>query len=341
MKKLTIITLLSLLGLFVTFDLKAQTEDLYSYMDQYLSSDEKDQVARAKSSFEKGDKLEQEIKEEDSKVDKYFSKKAKKGEKKSVDAKTLRIKQALYYESGYVLLYNVYAEKVGGGVFVYEEDEARVNRLLEEALDDNANAKKKLKNYKSVTPKDLKKDVTYSKLKSDIQGMNNLYESSIKKLEEAYAIVVDQEQKKQLEEEENRVWQNAQSENTIHSYQSYLSDYPNGKYAAEARSLISDLEEQERQKLKDMKSRDLTNVVFQVQIAASKVKLPAYKLSRFYKRTNEIEEKHYDEWYKYSVGNFKTYEDAKAFVNVVKVKGAFVVAYRNGVKMDIREAIGK
>ena len=95
MKKLTIITLLSLSGLFVSFNLSAQTDDLYTYMDQYLTADEKDQIARAKSSFEKGDKLDAQIKEEDSKTDKYFSKKSKKGEKKSVEAKTLRIKQAL------------------------------------------------------------------------------------------------------------------------------------------------------------------------------------------------------------------------------------------------------
>jgi hypothetical protein len=340
MKKLCLFTLLILSGLFFSDGLFAQKTDLYSYMDQYLSGDEKDQIARAKSSFDKGDKLESQIKEEDSKTSKFFQKKAKKGEKKTVDAKTYRIKQALHYEQGYVLIYSVYADKVGESSFLYEEDEAKVNNMLEEASSDNSAAKKKLSPYKTVTPKDLKSDVTYSKLKSDVQGMINLYESAIKKLIEAYTVVVDQDQKKQLEEEENRVWQNALSENTIYGYQSYLSDYPNGKYAGEARSKISSLEEIERKKLAD-KNRDMSNVVFHVQIAASKTKLPDWKIRSIYRAgtLKDVVSNYDNEWYRYHVGKFNNYEAAKAFVPKTKVKGAFVVVYRNGKKLHITEVV--
>jgi hypothetical protein len=339
MKKLTVITTLIILTFFCKIELKAQNDDLYSYMEQYLTSEEKDQISRAKSSFDKAQKYDAQIKEEDSQTDKYFSKKSKKGEKKSVDAKELRIKQAMVNEQAYVLLYNVYAEKIGEGVFVFEEDEAKVNSMLEEASADNASASKKIKSYKSSSPKDLKKNVIYSKLKSDIQGMISLYESSIKKLIEAYTVIVDQEHKKQLADEENRSWQNAQSENTIYSYKNYINDYPNGKHVSEANSLISDLEAIERKKQEDA-SKSISNIVFQVQIAASKNKLPDWKIKSIYKQIKDVEPKFLEGWYKYFVGNFKTYDDAKKVANKIK-KGAFVVPFRDGKKIDIKEAIGK
>lgn len=339
MKKLTIVTFLILFGFAFTPKLYSQGSDLFSFMEEHLTSGEQDQLKRAKDNIAKGDKLESQIKAEDQKVQKYFKKKKKKGEKKSVEVKELRIRQALYYEKAYALIYNVYSEKINGSTFIYEEDEAKANDLLDEALTDNAGAKRKMKAYKSVSPKDLKKDIQYNKLKSDLQSAMNLYTSSINSLIEAYSVFLDQEAKKQLEEEENRVWQNAESENTIYGYQTYLNDFPNGKYASQARSRISDLEEAERKK-KEEESRSLKgNLEFQVQIAASKKPLPKWKIAKFYKRTNEVTTKNYDGWHKYAVGNFKKYEDAKKFVKAVKVKGAFVVAYLNGEKIDIKEAI--
>lgn len=338
MKKLTIITFLLFLGFTYTPEIFAQ-EDLTAFMEEHLTDSEKDQVGRATDNIAKAEKMDAQIREQDSEVQKYFSKKKKKGEKKSVEVKTLRIKQALYYEKGYALLYNVYSQKVGECVFVYEDDEAKVRALLEDAATDNEGAKRKMKDYKQVSPKDLKKDIEYAKLKSDLQGAMNLYTSGIKKLIEAYSIYLDQETKKQLEEEENRVWQNALSDNTIYSFQNYLNDFPNGKYASEARSQIADLEEQERRKAEEQ-SRSLSgSLVFQVQIAASKVALPKHKIAKFYKATEEVTMKNYDGWFKYAVGNFKKYEDAKKFVKATRVKGAFVVAYLNGEKLDIKQAI--
>jgi len=336
MKKLAIITFLLFLGLMHTPEIFAQDSDLTSFMDEHLTDDEKEQVNRAKESIAKGDKMDAQIKEEDSKIQKYFSKKQKKGEKKSVEVKTLRIKQALYYEKGYALIYNVYSQKLSECVFAFEDDEAKVKELLDDAATDNSGAKRKMKDYKEVAVKDLKKDIQYSKLKSDLQGAMNLYTSGIKKLIEAYSIYLDQETKKQLEEEENRAWQSALSDNTIYSFQNYLNDFPNGKYAAEARSQISDLEEQERRKAEEEKSRSLTgDLVFQVQIAASKVSLPKWKIAKFYKATDEVTMKNYDGWFKYAVGSFNNYADAKKFVKATRVRGAFVVAYRNGEKVII------
>jgi hypothetical protein len=339
MKKLTIITFILLSGFFGSTVIKAQGDDLFSAMEEHLTNDEKDQLQRAKDNITKGDKLEDQISAEDTKNKKYLDKKGKKAEKKSVEAKVLRVKQAQYYEKGYDLIYSIYSEKLEACTFAYPEDETKVKGMLEDASTDNASAKRKMKEFKGLTEKDLKKKIEYSKLKSDIQSGIKLYQSSIKSLISGYSVFLDQETKKQQDEEENRVWQNAQSENTILSYQSYLNDYPSGKYASDARSQIETLEELEKKKNEDQSRGLESNIVFQVQIAASKVKLSQAKISTFYKAINEVTEKNYDGWYKYSVGSYKTYDEAKKFVPKTRVKGAFVVAYSNDKKVIIVDSM--
>ncbi len=314
-------------------------EDIYSFMEEHLTSDESAQIDVAKRNIAKADKMNSQIREEDKKLKKY-SKKQKKLEKKATDAKILYIKQALYYDKGYKAVYDVYNEKIANVTFIYEDDEARANDLLEESATDISTAKRKLQTYRNVSPKDLKKKYSYSKVKSDMSSAINLEISAIKKVIEAYSIYLEQEQKRQLEQEEKRVWNNAQSENTILAYQSYLDEYPSGKYASSARQRISDLEEAARlAKEKEEKSRSLSGVIFEVQIAASKKAIPNWQLKRIYKGGEQIKQRNYDGWYKYSVGNFNTYQEAKSFVRSTKVRGAFVVAYKNNQKIDIKEAI--
>ncbi len=193
-------------------------------------------------------------------------------------------------------------------------------------------------------PKDLKKKISYQKLKSDMSSSINMEISAIKRLIEAYSIFLDQESKRQLEEEEKRVWNNALSENTSLSYQNYLDEYPNGKHASEARNKINDLEAEEARLAQEEmdKQRSLSGaVVFEVQIAASRRQIPSWKLAKIYRAKDEIKMKNYDKWFKYSVGEFNTYEKAKAFVKTLRVRGAFVVAYKNNQKIDITEVVSE
>lgn len=339
MKKLTFITLLFFIGFINSQTLLSQDSEIFSFMEEHLNDTEAKEIEKAKGYIKKGDKLDSKIKTEDKKVQKYFSKKKKKGEKKSAEVKELRIKQAMYYEKAYAQAYNTYSKKIDGLSYIYEEDENKARGYLERAAEDNTAAQGKMKKYKGVSPKDLKKKIEYNTLKSDLQSVSGSYTSAIKNLIEAYSIFLDQETKQQLEEEENRAWANAESENSIYSYQTYLNDYPSGKYASQARSKISQLEEEERRR-KEESARNLKgNLIYQVQIAASRKALPKWKINRFYKKTKDVTMKNYDGWYKYSVGSFKTYEEAKRHVSTVRIKGAFVVAYLNGEKLDIKEAI--
>ncbi len=334
MNKIGLITLL----MFVFFSVKAQDSDLFSYMEEHLTAEETSSIDRAKSDLKKGDIFNAKIKAEDKKNAKYFKKKKKrkKAEKKSVAAKQMRIKQAVSYSKAYTAIYQTYLDKVNACSFYYAEDKTKVENLLAQAESNAEEATSTIDSYKKKSKKDLKKHVAYSKLQSNLKAAINNYVSAINNLIQAYSVHIDQEQKREAEQEENRVWQNAESDNTIHSYQSYLNVYRNGRYSAEANRRIRALEA----KMREMARPKINGtLIYRVQIAASKKKLPRWKLARIYRKTSKITTKHYDDWYKYSLGSFSKYEEAKNYLNKINVSGAFVVAYVDGVKIDIKTAI--
>ncbi len=82
-----------------------------------------------------------------------------------------------------------------------------------------------------------------------------------------------------------------------------------------------------------------TIVIFKVQIAASRVPLSIEKLHSIYNGGEILNNELEDGWYKYSIGRaFSTYRKAYDYRNSIGVKGAFVVAYKDGVKVkDITE----
>jgi len=80
-----------------------------------------------------------------------------------------------------------------------------------------------------------------------------------------------------------------------------------------------------------------TNVVYKVQIAASKKLLNLSELRAIYKDESLIQYEIENDWYKYTIGFFSNYQDAANFKNIIGVQGAFIVAYRNGIKVPIKE----
>ncbi|GAB4447736.1 MAG: hypothetical protein Fur0028_02680 [Bacteroidales bacterium] len=72
---------------------------------------------------------------------------------------------------------------------------------------------------------------------------------------------------------------------------------------------------------------------FRVQIAAFKKKISKYQLSEIYSEVEFIKEEFIDGLYKYTIGDFKTLEEAKVFKNQCGIFGAFVVAYENNKRI--------
>lgn len=83
---------------------------------------------------------------------------------------------------------------------------------------------------------------------------------------------------------------------------------------------------------------DSTVIYYQVQIAAHTQPLSnKYIKDNIYigaVRINEIRE---EGWYKYTLGRYKTFEEASKLLKSINVPKAFVVAYKNGKRVPLKE----
>lgn len=83
----------------------------------------------------------------------------------------------------------------------------------------------------------------------------------------------------------------------------------------------------------------IKEVIFKVQIAAHTMPLSQEYLNLFYKGVIPIDLIFEEDWYKYSIGIYKTFDEAEAVLREVNIKKAFVVAYCEGKKITTTEAI--
>lgn len=79
--------------------------------------------------------------------------------------------------------------------------------------------------------------------------------------------------------------------------------------------------------------------LFVLQIAASKKQLSSKQIEKIYQGNYNVREIEEDGWYKYQIPAGATYNDARRLKNLLKINGAFTVAYVNNKKIDIRKAI--
>ena len=81
-------------------------------------------------------------------------------------------------------------------------------------------------------------------------------------------------------------------------------------------------------------------VYFRVQIGSSTSKLSPSFFKDSFGINDYIYEEHIDGQYKYTVGHFDTYKDAKKYSETItNVQGAFVTSYRDDVRIPLQDAI--
>lgn len=87
------------------------------------------------------------------------------------------------------------------------------------------------------------------------------------------------------------------------------------------------------------KEKDMSqeNVVFNIQLAASRKPMGQYELHSKYKGNMSVREIQHEGWYKYLIGEFSKYQDAKELQNICGVSDAWVVTNKNNVRVNIRE----
>ncbi|MBN1414020.1 MAG: hypothetical protein JW973_02875 [Bacteroidales bacterium] len=80
-------------------------------------------------------------------------------------------------------------------------------------------------------------------------------------------------------------------------------------------------------------------IIFKVQIAAHTLPLSDEYLRTLYKGDLKIDMIFEDDWFKYSIGRYLSYDEAEATRRECNIKKAFVVAYQSGIHIPTQEAI--
>jgi hypothetical protein len=97
-------------------------------------------------------------------------------------------------------------------------------------------------------------------------------------------------------------------------------------------------EEEEKVVLTDDNNKpisDTAHVVYKVQVLASRVPAPEHEQKRRYRGNMQITRYYEDAWYKYSIGEYSSYAEAKKCLFASKVHDAFIIAYVNRKKVHI------
>jgi len=82
-------------------------------------------------------------------------------------------------------------------------------------------------------------------------------------------------------------------------------------------------------------------LVFRIQVAASRVPVSREQLKRIYPGDQAVEMIEEDGWYKYQLMGTRLYSDAVQIIRGITTRGAFIVAYEDGVKSNLADAVRK
>jgi len=74
---------------------------------------------------------------------------------------------------------------------------------------------------------------------------------------------------------------------------------------------------------------------YKIQIFASKVKMSNQFLQNAYKGKEKLDENLENGWYKYTIGNYKSYKEAKTARDHLGIETAFIVAYLNEKRIEL------
>jgi len=348
MKKSVLFISLAII-LLTSYNLKAQTKDMYNILEGKLGATEQKQVETAKEDIGDGDRMVSAADGEYQKYAKFFNSnkksKKKKGEKKTVGAKKKLITAANNFQGGYETLFNLYKTELEKYSIDIPSDKQTIEDLVKDAEKNFKTGTDKLSKVKKYQEKDLKTKVKYQSLKGEVEKGAEKQKEAVERLVDALIIAEGQEDKKQMAvNRDNDAWSDAQRLNTIAAYQNYISNFPTGNYVAQAKAKISILEAE----AKRIATQNNKKVDFYLQFAASPTPLSPSQMSSKLKKVDPYctystmtdivsEESHK---YKYMFGPFADYESARKYERNLnkKEKVVFIVGYKEDKRLTIEEA---
>jgi len=86
---------------------------------------------------------------------------------------------------------------------------------------------------------------------------------------------------------------------------------------------------------------DSDDVIFRIQVAASRIPVTKEQLARIYNGHYPVEMIMEEGWYKYQFLGVRLFSDAIRIIRDVKSWGVFIVAYEDGIKQNLAEAVKK
>ncbi|MCR5456446.1 MAG: hypothetical protein K6F33_15830 [Bacteroidales bacterium] len=321
----------------------AQDEpDMFDILLDYINEEQNTALTRLQEDIAKGEKLVSQAETMDKTTQKFFDSgkkgKQKKGEKKSVEQKSLRIKAQKYYLKSYEQLYEIYKAVLDEAQFEYQADQASAEDLMIQAEVALQECSTKFDPYGKLGAKSLETK-PYNTLKTDMANCKQKCLSAGNDCYEALKLYAIQTEKKNREAAaEQNYWNQAVQANTIASYNGYLSRYPSGKYVADAKKRIENLQ-QSMSRTKRVTSDDPNEgLAYRIQILADKSQWNPNKLKRLYRGNLKVEETEREGFYKYWIGCFRSYAEAQDAEKSMHLRESFIVSFYNGVQIHITEA---
>jgi hypothetical protein len=311
------------------------SQDIFSPISD-LNDSEKSIIEEAKNKIDRGNRMAANADNDRQKYANLFDsdrrRRQNRAEKKLVPAKRNLLSAGNFHREGYEALYNLYYEKLSTLSFKFPADQQEADNLASQAERLYRNGTTALtRNAASYTDRELERDVKFNSLETSVKTGERQLKEAVEKLSEALILYEKQADKEQeYYAQDLEAWQNAMMQNSISGYEKYIEDFPLGKFINQAQSKIEELEERIRL-AEQMQSNP--NLAYHIQIMADTKSWTKEDIkSKIFFTNEEIVEKYVDGWYKYWIGSYNTYSEAKVRRDQVRRtrRGAFVVATING-----------
>ncbi|RLD62096.1 MAG: hypothetical protein DRI95_13455 [Bacteroidetes bacterium] len=244
-----------------------------------------------------------------------FEKKSNKKDwnKKTWEAKQQRILAEMNYQKAYRMIFDLYSEILTNGTYATTYDKTEAISLNDDASKKFEEADTYLAPFVDNSKEQLEV-ADYEGIKNNLNEIHSLHVNGINNQISALKIYIDSSVKTVKNEEDDIVLEDAQNE------ESYTR--------TNSRNV-------------DVRENINQGLVFKVQIAASKVDLSEWVISAKAPNAEEIETLYIDNWNKYMVGEFNSYQEAARYRDLLRSTSpdAFIVVFKSGNQIQVTNAM--
>ncbi len=245
-----------------------------------------------------------------------FEKKSNKKDwnKKTWEAKQQRILAEMNYQKAYRMIFDLYSEILTNGTYATTYDKTEAISLNDDASKKFEEADTYLAPFVNNSKEQLEV-ADYEGIKNNLNEIHHLHVNGINNQISALKIFINSRMKIIQKEEDDLVLQE--------------TDKDHEPYARTNTRNVDVVEDTNQ------------GLVFKVQIAASKVDLSEWLINQKAPNAGKIETLYIDNWNKYMVGEFNSYQEAAKYKNSLRstAPDAFIVVFKSGNQIQVTNAM--